>query len=141
MNRRLVAAALLMPWCAFGATDTGATLDGATYLTQLASGLLAVIAVILALAWVLRRLPTATGARPDAIEILAVRAVGTRDRLLLVRVGDEQLLIASGPAGLRTLHRLRHPIVIEETTPGEDLSFARLLRRARKGAAQSEIHP
>jgi len=141
VNRWLVAVALLMPWCAVGAADTGATLDGATYLTQLASGLLAVIAVILALAWVLRRLPTATGARPDAIEILAVRAVGTRDRLLLVRVGEEQLLIASGPAGLRTLHRLRRPIAVEPGVPGEETRFARLLQRARTRAATPESKP
>lgn len=137
--RALLITLLLVPGGVRAAQGESA-LGNMTYLTQLAGGLLAVIGAILVLAWVLRRLPGATGVLPDAIEILAVRAVGSRDRLLLVQVGQEQLLIAAGPMGLRTLHRLRDPIKLDERPPQVaegKADFARLLRHIDRRAAKS----
>ena len=131
-----LAAACLPPlplWAAALQVQPAASIEAlgtGGYLTQLIGGLTLVIALILLLAWLLRRLP---GGGPDgrqAIEILSVRAVGARERLLLVQVGDEQLLVGVTPAGMRRLHRLRRPL---EIAPPETPDFGRLLRRAMPG--------
>ncbi|MBK5962705.1 flagellar biosynthetic protein FliO [Thiocystis minor] len=100
------------------------------YLAQLVGGLVLVILTILVLAWILRRLPGMTGQGQQIIEILAVRAVGTRERLMLVQVGEEQILVGLTPTGMRHLHTLRTPVVVAPVEPkaGE---FANLLQRAR----------
>lgn len=99
------------------------------YLGQLIGGLAFVTLVIVALAWVMRRFSgTSAGGQARAIEILAVRSVGTRERLMLVQVGEEQLLIGVSPAGMRTLHHLKNPIAPQpDNKAGVD--FASLLRK------------
>ncbi|WP_408034250.1 flagellar biosynthetic protein FliO [Thiorhodovibrio winogradskyi] len=107
------------------------------YLTQLVGGLAMVVIAILVFAWVMRRFSGATRAGvPRAIEILAVRSVGTRERLMLVQVGEEQVLIGVCPAGMRTLHRLETPLKSAPTSPtlsptGKNVGvdFASLLRK------------
>lgn len=102
----------------------------AGYLTQLVGGLALVILVIVLLAWILRRMPGMPGQGPQIIEILAVRAVGARERLLLVQIGGEQILVGLTPTGMRHLHTLRKPI---DRPPVEEWSgdFASLLNRVR----------
>ncbi|WP_343043897.1 flagellar biosynthetic protein FliO [Marichromatium bheemlicum] len=101
----------------------------AGYLAQLLGALVLVIVAILTLAWLLRRLPGGVGRGEQPIAILAVRAVGARDRLLLVQVGEEQLLIASGTNGMRTLHRLRKPVTVAPPENGGGADFATLLKQ------------
>lgn len=99
------------------------------YLTQLIGGLAFVLLAIVAFAWFMRRFSGTSGAGiPHAIEILAVRSVGNRERLMLVQIGEEQVLIGVGPAGMRRLHELKKPLKSPaEPKPGVD--FASLLRK------------
>ena len=102
----------------------------ASYLTQLLGGLVLVILFIFVLAWVLRRLPAVQGHGPGLIQILAVRSIGARERLMLIQVGEEQVLVGVTPTGMRTLHRLTHPVSLppEEPRPAD---FASLLGRMK----------
>ncbi|WAH57340.1 flagellar biosynthetic protein FliO [Pseudomonas silvicola] len=90
----------------------GSALGGgmAAQLTQLMLGLLLVIGVIFALAWVLRRVQQATPHGGQVIELLGSRALGPRDRLVLVQVGSEQILLGLSPGRIAPLHVLQHPI-------------------------------
>ncbi|MBK1641873.1 flagellar biosynthetic protein FliO [Chromatium okenii] len=102
----------------------------ASYLTQLIGGLVIIILMILLLAWFLRRIPGLTTAGSSVIEILAVRAISSREQLLLVQVGEEQILIGLTPAGLSHLHTLRTPLIIpiSEQSSGQ---FEQLLKQFR----------
>ena len=102
----------------------------AGYLTQLVGGLVLVILVIIALAWILRRMPGVPGQGAQVIEILAVRSVGARERLLLVQIGEEQILVGLTPMGMRHLHTLRKPV---DRPPAEEWpgDFASLFNRVR----------
>lgn len=104
----------------------------ANYLAQLAGGLVLVILTILALAWILRRLPVMAGQNRPLIEILAVRAVGARERMMLVQVGEEQILIGLTPTGMRHLHTLRQAVTVTPASvePGSAVEFATLFKRA-----------
>lgn len=70
-------------------------------LAQMVFGLLLVVGLIFFLAWLLRRLQSTAVKGGQVIEIVGSRAIGPRDRLLLVQVGKEQILIGHTPAASR----------------------------------------
>lgn len=96
-------------------------------------GLVLVLGLILGLAWLLKRLPGAgLGLRPnDQLRVVTSLSVGTKERLLVVEVGGEQLLVGVSPGGIATLHRLPEPL---PPVPVQPLpNFAELLaKRLRK---------
>ncbi|MFO7955081.1 flagellar biosynthetic protein FliO [Thioalkalivibrio sp.] len=106
----------------------------AGYLAQLIGGLVLVIGAIVVLGWVLRRTQGGLNRGSQVIEIVAARSVGARERLVLVQVGDEQVLVGVAPSGMRTLHTMREPA----TAPaGETPDFSSALKRAvtRRGVS------
>lgn len=96
-------------------------------LTQLMLGLLLVIGLIFALAWVLRRVQQATPNGGQVIELLGSRALGPRDRLVLVQVGSEQILLGLSPGRIAPLHVLEHPIAVPAKTKTASPEFAQRL--------------
>lgn len=90
------------------------------------TALVVVIALILALAWLAKRMPVlggGTGSNP-ALRIVGSLALGPRERVVVVGVGETQLLIGVGVGGTRVLHTLAEPLATPESaTP----AFAQLL--------------
>ena len=90
-------------------------------LTQLVFGLLLVLGLIFLLAWLLRRVQQAGPAgKGQVIEIVGSRALGPRDRLMLVQVGNEQILLGLSPGSITALHVLKEPVQVpssEKPTP------------------------
>ncbi|MBB1125770.1 flagellar biosynthetic protein FliO [Thiospirillum jenense] len=112
------------------AMNGGAVITG-SYLLQIISGLAFVVALIIGLAWLMRRVSGTVGSNRQLIDILAVRAVGTRERLLLVQIGDEQLLIGVTPNGIDCLHHLTQPLDLSNAAPSVNFgsNFATILRK------------
>ncbi|MBB4124751.1 flagellar protein FliO/FliZ [Xanthomonas translucens] len=72
--------------------------------------LLLVLGLILGMAWVLKRLP-GSGFRPaEGLRVVASLAVGAKERVVVVEVNGEQLLLGVSPGGVRSLHRLPEPL-------------------------------
>lgn len=96
------------------ASTAGSGLAG--QLAQLVLGLLLVLGVIFLLAWLLRRVqqagPTGKG---QVIDIVGSRALGPRDRLVLVQVGNEQILLGLSPGTITALHVLKEPVQVPAT--------------------------
>jgi flagellar protein FliO/FliZ len=90
------------------AAATGGSMAG--QLTQLMLGLLVVLAVIVALAWVVRRVQQAAPRGGQVIDIVSARALGPRDRLVLVQVGEEQILLGVSPGRITSLHVMKEPV-------------------------------
>lgn len=90
-------------------------------LTQLVLGLLLVLGLIFFLAWLLRRVQQAGPAgKGQVIELIGSRALGPRDRLVLVQVGNEQILLGLTPGTISALHVLKEPVPVpgtEQATP------------------------
>ncbi|WP_426811058.1 flagellar biosynthetic protein FliO [Pseudomonas sp. WOUb67] len=81
-------------------------------LAQMVFGLLLVVGLIFFLAWVLRRMQSTAVKGGQVIEIVGSRAIGPRDRLLLVQVGKEQILIGHTPGSIEALHVLAEPVEV-----------------------------
>lgn len=80
-------------------------------LASMTLGLLVVVVTIFLLAWGFRRFSNLKlGCNAD-ISIIASLSLGGRDRIVLVEVGNEQLLLGVTPGRIRTLHKLDEPIV------------------------------
>jgi flagellar protein FliO/FliZ len=75
-------------------------------LGEVTFALLLVLAAIFGVAWLVRRMRSLGGAGTQGIEILAQVALGARERAVVVKVGDERLLIGVAPGRVSTLHVL-----------------------------------
>jgi len=106
-------------FAADGAIHPPADYSGA--LGKLLLGLLLVLALIAALTYLLKRLP-GSGAASGAIALIASLPLGSRERLLLVAIGDEQILLASSSAGIALLHVLQKPL--PKTSASKESAFA-----------------
>lgn len=88
-------------------------------LVQVTIGLGAVLALILVMAWLLRRFgPLQAGGR-GTVRLLGGVSLGQRERAVLVQVGDKQLLLGVAPGNVRTLHVFDAP-EDAEAAPSED---------------------
>ncbi|MGV8919918.1 MAG: flagellar biosynthetic protein FliO [Pseudomonas sp.] len=96
-------------------------------LTQLVLGLLLVIGLIFGLAWLLRRVQSAGPRNGQVIELIGSRALGARDRLLLVQVGNEQILLGITPGRITPLHVLKEPVQVPTPAKTATPEFAQRL--------------
>ncbi|WP_417694197.1 flagellar biosynthetic protein FliO [Pseudomonas sp.] len=117
------AAALMLPFSVLAAEPVAtvaaapaASSGIAGQLAQLVLGLLLVLGLIFFLAWLLRRVQQARPAgKGQVIDIVGSRALGPRDRLVLVQVGNEQILLGLSPGTITALHVLKEPVQVPAT--------------------------
>ena len=96
-------------------------------LAQMVFGLLLVVGLIFFLAWMLRRLQSTAVKGGQVIEIVGSRAIGPRDRLLLVQVGKEQILIGHTPGSIEALHVMAEPVEVPDGARQATPEFAQRL--------------
>ena len=75
-------------------------------LLQVTLSLLLVLAAVFAAAWVMRRLRGFGSASSKAIQIIADAPLGTKERAVLLQVGEQQLLVGVTPGQVSLLHVL-----------------------------------
>lgn len=92
--------------------------------------LLLVVALILGLTWLLRRFQGLTGAGGAELKTITALAVGQRERVVLIQVGQTQLLLGVAPGRVQTLHVLEQPL---PTQPAAAESFMALHLEAAHG--------
>jgi flagellar protein FliO/FliZ len=99
-------------------------------LWQMSLGLLLVLALIVAIAWVLKRSGSFQLAAGGGLRVLGGLSMGSRERVVLIQAGDTQLLLGVAPGRVQTLHVLDKPLQTNQPVAGafsEQLS--RLLHR------------
>ena len=84
------------------ATAAHGSATGGTLEVTLA--LLLVVGFIMLLAWGLKRVRRLGVGSAERIQLLSDRALGPKERCVLVRVGDTDLLIGVAQGSVRTLH-------------------------------------
>ncbi len=81
-----------------------------SYLTQLVLGLLVVILCIVALAWFAKKMNRFHSVTNDSLKIISGISMGSRERIVLLQVGEEQLLVGVSPGRINKLHVLNSSI-------------------------------
>ena len=83
---------------------------GAGDMVQVTLGLFAVLVIIGGLAWVVKRMGRFQSLGSGAIQVVGGVSLSQRERIVLLQVGNEQLLIGVAPGTVQTLHVLNEPI-------------------------------
>ncbi len=111
MKRVLLFCCIYLPSIAY-AEVTKSTTGPITsdYMSKLLLSLGLVVAVIFTLAWLVKRFRFLPNQSHNLITVISTLSVGSRDRLALIQVGEEQLLIALTPGKISKLHSLKKPI-------------------------------
>ena len=97
------------------------TAVGAGSLAQVTLSLLLVLAAVFAAAWVVRRMRGFGKFGNGALQIVTELAVGTKERVVLVQVGKQQLLLGVAPGRVSTLHVLSEPVSTQAPPVAGDL--------------------
>lgn len=126
VNLMATGAALAAPEAVSPGVDAGA-------LIRLIVGLALVLGVIIGLAWLLRRTGGIGQHAGGQMKVLGGLSVGQRERVVLVQVGKQQLLLGVAPGRVQTLHVLDQPLEGLDEPPSrgghrQDVPFAERLR-------------
>lgn len=124
---------LMLPLAATAAEPTvqtavplaGAGMGG--QVVQLLLGLLLVIGLIFLLAWLMRRVQQIVPRGGQVIKVVATQALGPRDRLVLVQVGSEQVLLGLTPGTITSLHVMKEAVHLADAEPASTEFAQRLM--------------
>lgn len=81
-----------------------------SYMLQLFAGLIIVILSIIMLAWITKKVNRFSSYTGDSLKIIGGLSMGSREKVVLLQVGDKQLLIGVAPGRINTLHELDIPV-------------------------------
>jgi len=95
-------------------------------IAQLTLSLLLIVGLIFGLSWLIKRFRVVAPRGSGDFAVVDHLALGPRERIFLVRVGDAQLLVGVGAAGMVALTPLDKPIELQPRTAAPD--FASRLR-------------
>lgn len=96
-------------------------------MSKLLLGLLLVIGLIFLLAWLLRRVQQLNPRGNQAIKLISSHALGPRERLVLVQVGSEQVLLGLSAGRIAPLHVLKEPVHLPDAEPANPEFAQRLM--------------
>lgn len=108
------------------ATAAPISTSGAAYIGQVLFGLMGVLLLILGLAWLLKRFGQGAMLGSQHMKILATMPLGTRERLLLVDVAGQQILLGVSAGRITNLHSFDEPVIQGDNPAYSD--FAAKLR-------------
>lgn len=96
---------------------------------QIVMSLVLVLLIIFLSAWMLRRYGRYPGVADGNLKVLGTLSVGQRERILLIQVGKEQVLVGVTSSRISTLHQLSENVVVNQPQPVTG-SFAQRLQEA-----------
>lgn len=103
---------------------------------QMFFGLLFVVGIIFGMAWFIRRMGSFQQVSHGALRILGGLSLGQRERIVLVQVGEQQLLIGLAPGQIRTLHVLQQPVALGKHKSDTGITFAERLQSVIHGKSK-----
>ena len=106
------------------------------FMLQVFSALAIVLVSVVGLAWMMRRFGRLQASANGNLRMIDGLALSTRERIVLVQVGDTQLLLGVAPGRVDTLHVLGEPVPEASAANTSGTGFSARLREAL-GAQQS----
>lgn len=120
--------ALLLPLPAVAADTANASVGTGTFI-QAGLALALIVSVLFGLAWLARKANGGKGFGQGGMKIVGGVALGPRERIVLIEVGDEWLVIGIVPGQIRTLHRLAKGAALPADAAGSsDSPFSQWLK-------------
>ena len=107
-----------------------------TSVLQVILSLAFVIVLIYAVAWYVRRLQLTTTGSGQSMRVVSALSVGTREKVVLVQVGEEQLLLGVAPGRVNLLRQFEG-VAIETKESGLRGSFAKILNDSKLSSSST----
>ena len=101
--------------------------------------LLLVLAAIVTVAWLLKRMNVAQQGRGNLLKVIGSVAVGQRERVVLIEIGESWLLVGVGPGQIRTLHTLAKGDTASPR-PEADNQFGKMLSLLKNHSSNGKKH-
>lgn len=116
----------------FGAWPAAAAGQGPTTdLLQWLVSCFLVIGLILALAWLLKKSRLVPAMAQNQLRVISVLPLGNREKLLVVKVGEQQVLLGMTPTNINLLCQLENPLEEPPTTMPFAAQLAKLMKPGR----------
>ncbi len=96
-------------------------------LLRVGLGLVVVLVTIAVASWAARGFFKTRLTAGGPLRVLAGLSLGTRERVVLLQVGDTQLVLGVSPGRIQTLHVLSEPLAGSQPPDGETKPFAKHL--------------
>lgn len=94
-------------------------------LLQVILSLAVVLALLIGSIYLLKRLSAPRGSAAGLLRVIAGTAVGTRERVVMVEIGDTWLVLGVAPGSVTALHQLPRQVLTTASEPnavGKDFS-------------------
>ncbi len=140
MPKRFLTASLVaitLPATSLANTSAGAAPGGGPFLWPLVATTAILVAIVLALGYFARRFGSRFRTQETTpIQIIGARSLGTRERVVLLQVGDQQVLVGATPTQVNTLLVSDSPLVPAENaavpaTPKFAATLSGMLKRGQ----------
>ncbi|MBY0266274.1 MAG: flagellar biosynthetic protein FliO [Burkholderiales bacterium] len=109
-QRGSLAAALLLIAAQAQAAEAPASLTSSSLslagMLQMLFGLAVVLGLVLAMGWIMKRVSSHGLAGGAALRVVAAAAVGQRERVVVVEVGNTWLVVGVAPGSVNALHSM-----------------------------------
>ena len=127
-------ALLLVPSAVAATTPTAPDLD----LTTAFGSLLLVIAFIVVLAWLVKRMQGQGFGRVQGLKLVSQLPVGTKERIAVVQAGEAQYLVGITPHSISLIAQLESPLANAEPVPASfSQQFQQVLQKQSNRANAS----
>ncbi|HEY9146884.1 MAG TPA: flagellar biosynthetic protein FliO, partial [Thiobacillus sp.] len=93
-------------------------------LFQVFIGLVAVLLMIAATAWVAKRFGVTRGGTSGVLQVISSASVGARERVVVVEVGESWLVVGVAPGSVNALMTLPRGQIQPPAAPGLNASFS-----------------
>jgi flagellar protein FliO/FliZ len=119
----------LIPFTALASESVTPGVSTGTYL-QAALALLLIVALLGGTAWLARKVSGGKRFGQGGMKVIGGVALGPRERIVLLEVGDEWLVIGIVPGQIRTLHRMAkgNSLPEDDQPASAEIPFAQWLR-------------
>lgn len=98
------------------------------YFVKLGFALILVLAMFVGFAWLMRRFNGYQSSAQGGLQVITGLNLGTREKLVVVQVGEEQLLLGVTPGKIARLHELESQIAMDQ--PASTGDFKQKLKTA-----------
>lgn len=124
--------------------NTGTAVSSTSQLASVLGGLILIIALIMGLSWFVKRFSQGGFLQNPTMKILASMPLGTRERLMLVDVGGQQLLLGVTATAINTLHVFAEPVILpteKNAPPVSEFSQKLMAILQQKNIQQPDLSP
>lgn len=84
-----------------------------SYLLKLVFAMVFILLLIFGLVWLMKKMQLTQHSQNGLIQIISAISVGQRDRIALIQVGEEQLLLGLTPGRIEKLHTLKSVVKVD----------------------------